>query len=308
MQEQSVTRPWWSNLLRGGAIGVTEALPGISGGTVALIVRVYDTLIDGAGHIFGSFRLLLTDLIRGRGIARAGARFRQAEWRTIAPVLVGMAVFLVLAILLIEPLIGSYTQVVYALFFGLVLGSLPIPYAESGRRWRLRDYGFGLIMAAIAFTLAGLPQVQLDPNPWIVALGAAIAICALVIPGISGSFILLTLGLYEPALRAVRDVDLAYIAVFGAGAIIGLGTFVQLLQYLLTHRRHITMVLLTGLMAGSLRALWPWSEDAVAGQPFPLWAVITALIVGFAAVSTLVWWERRSLATGQLHRDGPRQL
>ena len=294
MNLQNTRKPWWSNLLRGGAIGVTEALPGISGGTVALIVRVYETLIDGAGHVFGAIRIAAADLVRGHGIRRAVERFRQADWRTIAPVLVGMAVFLVLAILVVEPLITSYTQVVYALFFGLVIGSLPIPYRESGRRWRIRDYIIGIAFAALAFTLAGLPQVELDPNPWIVAIGAAVAICALVIPGLSGSFILLTLGLYEPALRAVRDVDLGYIAVFMAGAIVGLATFVQLLQYLLATHRHVTLVVLTGLMAGSLRALWPWSGEAASGETFPIWMLLVAMVIGFAAVTALVVWESRS--------------
>ena len=239
---QTLQRPWWDSLLRGGAIGVAEALPGISGGTVALIVRVFETLITGAGHVTGAARILVADGLRGRGLQRAKERLMLANWRTIVPVLIGMATFLVLAILVIEPLIHSSTQVVYALFFGLVLGSLPIPYRESGGRWRIRDYALALVMAAGAFALAGLPQVQLHPSPWVIAIGAAIAICALVLPGLSGSFILLTLGLYEPALSAVRNLDIGYIAVFILGAAVGLATFVQLLQHLLAKQDRKSVV------------------------------------------------------------------
>lgn len=287
---------WFSSFIRGGAVGTTEALPGISGGTVALIVRLYDDLIHGAGHMFGGIRMAAVDSVRGRGFQRAKSRFAKTNWPVLVPALLGMVVFLGLAIVLIEPIVHSHTQLVYAVFFGLVVGSLPVPYQESRRRWRMRDYGLALVAAAAAFLVVGLPQSQLEPHLWVVFIGAAVAICALVIPGLSGSFILLTVGLYEPTLAAVKSLDLAYVATFMAGAAIGLASFVKLLQHLLTAHRHITLVVLTGLMAGSLRALWPWGpaaleNGAAAGDAW----VVVAMVAGFAAVTALLWWERRSV-------------
>ena len=292
---------WISSFLRGGAVGTSEALPGISGGTVALIVRIYDDLIHGAGHVFGGIRITVMDGVRGRRFARARQRFGQANWPVLVPALVGMAVFLGLAIVLLEPLVHSYTQLVYAVFFGLVVGSLPVPYQESGKRWRMRDYGIALVAAAAAFLVVGLPQSQLEPHLWVVFIAAAVAICALVIPGLSGSFILLTVGLYEPTLTAVKSLNLGYVATFVAGAAVGLASFVKLLQYLLTSHRHRTLVVLAGLMAGSLRALWPWGPAALENGPdaSPVWVAL-AMVCGFAAVTALLWWERRSVGARPL--------
>jgi putative membrane protein len=121
----------------------------------------------------------------------------------------------------------------------------------------------------------------------VVALAAAVAICALVLPGVSGSFLLLSFGLYEPTLQAVNDRDLFYLGAFAIGAIIGLGSFVTLLKWLLAHRAAITLAILTGLMVGSLRALWPWeseNRDLLA----PTEAVGSALLMALAGVLVVV--------------------
>lgn len=281
---------WVKNFLRGGAVGVSEALPGISGGTVALIVGLYADLIAGAGHVVAALRVLLTDLPRGRGTARAREHLGRVSWPVLVPALLGMPVFLVAAVLIVEPLIGEHTQIVYAVFFGLVLGSLPIPYRSSGSHWTPRDWIVALVFAAVAFVVVGLPQIQLEPVWYVVVLGAAVAVCALVLPGLSGSFILLTVGLYEPALSAIRNLDLGYIALFATGAVLGLATFVQVLQYLLENHRHVTLVVLTGLMAGSLRALWPWGATATGeGSGEPVVILLLAMLAGFAVVSAIIW-------------------
>src|SRR5690625_7856969 len=120
------------NAVRGGAVGTSEALPGISGGTVALIVGLYDKLIGGAGHMVSGIRLTLTDGLRGKGMDRAKEKFGQADWGVLIPALIGMVVFLLIALLTIEPILHDYTQYAYALFFGLVLASVWIPYRAAG--------------------------------------------------------------------------------------------------------------------------------------------------------------------------------
>lgn len=282
------------NAVRGGAVGTSEALPGISGGTVALIVGLYDKLIGGAGHVVSGIRLTVTDGLRGKGMDRAKEEFGRADWGTLLPAMIGMPIFLILALLLIEPILHDHTQYAYALFFGLVLASVWIPYSAAGLPWRPQHYVVGLVFAVLAFFVMSLPGANLPVNPVVVFLAASVAICALVLPGMSGSFILLTVGLYEPVLQAVRDVDVAFILTFAAGAVTGLALFVKLLQYLLDNKRRITLVVLTGIMAGSLRALWPWQNDEREIMPVtdvPL--TVGFMVLGFAVVSAVLVWEHR---------------
>ncbi|MEE2035739.1 DUF368 domain-containing protein [Nocardiopsis sp. CT-R113] len=282
------------NAVRGGAVGASEALPGISGGTVALIVGLYDSLIGGAGHMVSGIKRYVTDVPRGRGKERAQEQFRQVDWSVLVPALVGMAVFLVLAAVLLAPLVDAYTQYAYALFFGLVLACLWIPYTGAGRPWKAGHYAVALVFAVAAFLLTGLPGANLPTHPVIVFLAAAVAVCALVLPGLSGSFILLTLGLYEPTINAVGDFDIAYLSVFALGMLTGLSLFVKLLQFLLENFHHMTLVVLTGLMAGSLRALWPWqTESRELLTPTDVPVTVAFMVVGFAIVTAAIVWERR---------------
>jgi putative membrane protein len=148
----------------------------------------------------------------------------------------------------------------------------------------------------VSFLLVGLPTLNVDdPSLVIVAPAAAIAVCALVLPGVSGSFLLLALGMYEPTLSAVNDRDFAYLGVFVAGAIVGLGSFVAVLQWLLTHRRRITLVVMTGLMVGSLRALWPWQgegRELLAPDAASLPVVVGLFVAGITVVAVLLFVER----------------
>lgn len=282
------------NAVRGGAVGTSEALPGISGGTVALIVGLYGKLIGGAGHVVSGVRLTLTDGLRGKGLDRAKEEYGKADWGVLVPALIGMPIFLVLALLLIEPILHDYTQYAYALFFGLVLASVWIPYSAAGLPWRPMHYVIGLAFAVLAFFVMGLPGANLPVNPVVVFFAASVAICALVLPGMSGSFILLTVGLYEPVLQAVRNVDVAFILTFAAGAVTGLALFVKLLQYLLENKRAITLVVLTGVMAGSLRALWPWqNEDREVVPATDVPATLGFMVLGFAVVTTVLVFEHR---------------
>ncbi|WP_304453945.1 DUF368 domain-containing protein [Nocardiopsis sp. YSL2] len=285
------------NAVRGGAVGTSEALPGISGGTVALIVGLYDQLIGGAGHMVSGIKRYVTDVPRGRGRERANEQFRMVDWSVLVPALIGMVIALGLAAVLLSPLVEVYAQYAYALFFGLVLACLWIPYTGAGKKWRAWHYLVALAVAVVAFLLTGMPGASLPPNPVFAFLGGAVAICALVLPGLSGSFILLTLGLYEPTMQAVRDMDVAYLGVMALGMITGLALFVKLLQYLLENFHHLTLVVLTGLMAGSLRALWPWQDHD--RNPLPITDVpvtVAFAVGGFLVVTAAIVYEHRKKA------------
>ncbi|MDK1472299.1 DUF368 domain-containing protein [Streptomyces sp. 549] len=283
------------NAFRGSLIGAAEVVPGISGGTVALIVGVYEKLIGGAGYITTAVRYAVTDLPRGRGGSRAGAELRRVDWGVLLPLLVGMAAALVLGAKLVAPLVESHTQYAYALFFGLVLASLWVPYTHSGQRWTGPNYAVALAVGVAAFVLTGMPPSQAPVSPLTVFLGGSVAICALVLPGLSGSFLLLTMGLYEPVIEAANERDLVLLGSFGLGCLVGLALFVKVLKWLLENYHHLTLVVMTGLMAGSVRALWPWQDEDrnlfAPGDAAPLTFALMAL--GFAIVAVVIVVEHR---------------
>lgn len=287
------------NLVRGGLMGIAEVIPGVSGGTVALIVGVYRTLINAIADAVLALRQLV-GLAGGRPSARSFAgTLRSLPWTLLVPLVIGMGIAVVLGAKFIEPLLETNPIQMRALFFGLVLAGVYVPahmVIRAGGPWRTVDFVVALVFAAVLFVLVGLPPATInDPSPLVVFLAAAVAICALVLPGVSGSFLLLTLGMYETTIQAVNERNVAYLAVFALGAIVGLAVFVSVLKWLLAHRTRITLVIITGLMVGSLRALWPWEDDD-RGLQAPNEAVLSAILffaIGIAVVVGLMMAERR---------------
>lgn len=282
---RSVFRPVL-DVVRGGMIGVVEIIPGVSGGTIALIVGVYDTLIDGAGHLARGVARLIGDGIRGKGVSRAMDHFRSVRWSVVIPIGLGMLAAIVLGARVLAPLIEEYPIGTRAVFAGLIAASLIVPIRMVGGAWRAHEVLIGLAAAVLTFFLTGLPAAgEVDPPLYVVTIAAAFAVCALVLPGVSGSYLLLTVGMYEPTLGAVNDRNFAYLGAFILGAIIGLGLFVSVLQWLLSRHRRITLVVMTGLMLGSLRALWPWQgEDGGLQAPSGDVLSVTLLFLAGAAI------------------------
>lgn len=291
---------------RGALIGAAEVVPGVSGGTIALLVGVYETLIRSAGHLVrAAATLVLSALGRAeRAVVRRHAR--EVRWDALVPIGIGMFAAVVVGAAVLEPVLQEYPVQARALFAGLIVASLVVPARMVGGRWTAREVGVGLLAAVVAFFLTSIPPAaDQDPTALVVFGAAAVAVCALVLPGISGSFLLLTLGLYEPTLGAVNDRDLGYLGVFVLGAIFGLSVFVSGLQWLLEHRHRITLVVMTGLMAGSLRALWPWQDDdrGLQAPGESLGAVVALFVLGAVVVLTLVLVEDRVQARAS--RDRP---
>ena len=174
------------------------------------------------------------------------------------------------------------------------------------------------LAAITAFLLVDLASgtLTVDPPLWLVFVAAAIAVCALVVPGISGSFFLLAIGLYSPTLVAVDELDFAYLGVFAAGALVGLVTIVRLMKWLLDHARRFTLLAMAGLMLGSLRALWPWQQMApgqdhgvgeLALPTDPILAPIAFAVLGAALVIGMVVAERRLGGLDSERRQGQRR-
>lgn len=284
-------------LLRGGLIGMAEGVPGISGGTVALIVGLFDRLIDAAGNTVHLLRVALSTLLRRSAPGELRLAARAVDVRFMVPVLAGMAVMLLITLGTVAPLLEQYPVQVNAVFFGMIAVSVLVPLRMMRHRPRAKEYAFMAFGVVAGLGISMLPQADvINPPLWLVFAGAALAINALVLPGLSGSYVLLMLGLYIPVHHALDSRDMAFILTFAAGAAIGLGCFVKLLQWLLHHRRGVTLALLAGLMAGSLRTLWPWTDGTAAVAPPSAGAALAAIglaLAGAAVVGAALWWERR---------------
>jgi len=279
-----------ANLFRGFLIGTAEVIPGVSGGTIALIVGIYERIIGSAANAVDAFVFLL----RGK-LQEAKVPARQIDWLLVLPVLVGMFAAIFAAAAIIEPLLESQPENMRGLFAGLILVSLLVPYRMVGASWRAADYLLGLIAAAISFVLVSLPKQEVaDPALALVFLAAAVAVCALVLPGVSGSFLLLAIGFYAPTIDAVNDLDFGYLSVFVLGAIVGLAMFSTALRWLLVNKRRITLAVMTGLMLGSLRSLWPWQDNL--GQPVSSESLtpLAFFAVGALFVALLLWVQSRA--------------
>ena len=297
------------NLLRGALIGVVETVPGVSGGTVALVTGIYDELIDAGHEMTAAARRLLTGPDRLAGMR---THLRAVPWILVIPLLIGMAAAVLTVAGPVSRLVAQHPQTMRALFLGLVAGSVLVPVKLSGGRWRLPELLLFAAGAVAGVVLTSLPSTSLEPSPWIVAPAAAIAVCALVLPGVSGSFLLLSIGLYQPTLQAVDERDLGYIAWFGLWAFVGLVVIVRLMRHLLVTHHRGTMVVLAGVMIGALRSLWPWqSEVGALHAPGADWPLLLGLAVaGVLAVQLLVLVEARTVARAEARaaaaaKEGP---
>ena len=278
-----------TNALRGFLIGVAEVIPGVSGGTIALIVGVYQRIIDSAAA-FTRGVLKLRNL-NFKGLVE---EFKKIDLGLLLPLGLGMLSAIVLAAAALEPLLENEPEIMRGLFFGMILVSLYVPYKMAARMWQPRDFVLALFAAIAAFSLMSFPRAaDFEPSLVIVFLGATVAICALVLPGVSGSFLLLALGLYAPTIAAVNDRNWLYLLVFVLGAVVGLGAFSTLLSWLLANKRRITLVVMTGLMLGSLRALWPWQSEQGEVLAASSFQPLVALGAGVIIVGGLILWQAR---------------
>lgn len=289
------------NAIRGFLIGLAEIVPGVSGGTIALIVGVYHALIRSAASLV---QVVLSG-VRSGPAAMQGP-WRQVSWSIVIPVALGMVTGISLGAWLLEPILENYPVHTRAVFAGLILASLWVPIRMVGSGWSWLLKLAALASATLVFVALGLPGATLPSNSilW-VAPAAALAVCALVLPGVSGSYLLLTLGMYQPTLSAVNDRDFVYLGVFVLGAILGLGIFVKALQWLLAKYSSITLAIMTGLMLGSLRALWPWQGDSrelLAPKGDVL--VVGALALGGFILVVLLIVVERVLRRSQTERAG----
>ncbi len=246
--------------LKGMAMGIAETIPGVSGGTIAFITGIYDNLL-------GSIKAFKPSLIKTWKNQGLKAVWNEINGNFLVSLLGGMVIGIGIGIVAVEKLLESYPPVVWAFFFGLIIASI-IYVGKQVTKWNLGPIVSLLIGIAIAFGITLLPIGQVNENLGFVFLCGAIAVSALILPGISGSFILLIMGMYSYILHDTLKQDLltnhesaalVTMVVFGLGMIVGLVTMARFLTWALNKHNNLTLSLLTGFMIGALNKLWPWS-------------------------------------------------
>ncbi|QXO15624.1 DUF368 domain-containing protein [Vibrio ostreae] len=241
-----------TTFLKGIAMGAADVVPGVSGGTIAFITGVYDTLLESIRRI--NPRLL--SLWRREGFAAA---FRHINGGFLIALFGGIITSIVSLAKLISWLLETHPIPTWSFFFGLILVSvyhiLRQVQQKSVSRWCCLALG-----VAFAYSITVIKPLSMDFTSLNILLAGSIAICAMILPGISGSFILLLIGMYTPIIDAVKSLQGSVLGLFVLGCVAGLLCFSHLLSWLLNHYRDVTLSFLTGLMLGTLPKIWPWKE------------------------------------------------
>ena len=280
--------------LKGIAMGAADVVPGVSGGTIAYLTGIYQRLLDAIHAAGGSMWVAL----RRDGIAAA---WKAVDGWFVLALLGGIATSVVSLSKLVLWGLESHPLIVWSFFLGLILASLRMLARDLKGSWMALFVG-----TALGFLLSSMPAGRAELTPIFTFFAGFLAICAMILPGISGSFILVLLGAYEPVLESIHERDLATIAVFGTGAVLGLLTFGRLLRWLFQRFERVTVALMTGFIAGSLTKVWPfrgtregwelpispsaWQRET--GLDIPWFGIIAAVALGAALVLGLDAWAQ----------------
>ena len=295
------TKDYLMLVLKGMGMGAADVVPGVSGGTIAFITGIYEELINSIKSVnFKSLRLLL------------GGKLTEF-WKAIngtflVSVLLGIGISVFSLAKGLKFLLDHYPILVWSFFFGLIIASA-VYIVRSVNTWNIGSVISGIAGIVVAYFITIISPAEANTTYWFIFISGAIAICAMILPGISGSFILVLLGMYKFILEAVGNFQVAVILVFLVGAAIGIISFSNVLSWLLKKYHNQTIAMLAGFMVGSLNKVWPWKEvtktftdrhgeikplveknilphtyEQITGQSsMLLWAIILA-IVGFALI------------------------
>ena len=233
-------------------MGAADVVPGVSGGTIAFITGIYDTLLESIRRINPS----VLGIWKRDGFKAA---FQHINGFFLIALFGGVLTSIATLAKLISWLLVAHPIPLWSFFFGLILVSVFHMLKQIEQR-SLSRLIFLVLGVGFAYSITVLNPLQLEPTSINVLLAGGIAICAMILPGISGSFILLLIGMYTPVLGAVKSFDIGILALFLSGCVVGLLTFSHVLSWLLKRFRDLTLVFLTGLMIGTLPKIWPWKE------------------------------------------------
>ncbi|CAN5623209.1 DUF368 domain-containing protein [soil metagenome] len=324
--KQEVDRPaaprepggWLGVYARGFAMGVAELVPGVSGGTIAFITGIYLELVRSIRGI--GFRLL-----RLVGQGRVREAWREGNLGFLMVLGAGMGTAIVLLARIVGWLLENRELQVWGFFFGLILASTWF-VGRYAKPWTGARLALVVVGAVAGAGVAFLTALALPVTLVTLFLGGAIAICAWILPGVSGSFIMLLLGLYPAVVGAISEFNLVILATLAAGCATGLLLFSRFLTWLLERRYEATLALLSGFMAGSLFKLWPWyvpvtvmdgkpmglrilgpgTYESTTGEPAAVVSVVASMVLGVAVVALLEIVSRRGRG-GQPAMSAPGQ-
>ncbi|WP_062707943.1 DUF368 domain-containing protein [Grimontia marina] len=286
---------------KGMAMGAADVVPGVSGGTIAFITGIYDTLLESIRRVNPS----IFPLWRKEGFASV---WKHVNGTFLASLLAGILTAILTLAKAVSYTLENHPIVIWSFFFGLIIASA-IHMIKQVEKWSAGEIVLAIAGAIFAYGITVANPISMEFNMLTVFIAGSIAICAMILPGISGSFILLLLGMYAPVLDAVKSLNIPILAVFATGCLAGILSFSHILSWLLNKYRSFTIAFLTGLLIGALGKVWPWKEaisfrlnssgeqvplvekvlspgtfEAATGQPTLLGTAIIMMVVGFVLV------------------------
>ena len=238
--------------LKGVAMGAADAVPGVSGGTIAFISGIYEELVTTISNV--DFSLFKT--LKKEGIIPF---WKQLNGNFLLALLTGIIISFISFMRLAKFLLEEHPVLIWSFFFGLIIASIYF-VGKQIKKWSSSTIIALIAGAVIAFYITGLPSLASNTNSYFLFIAGAIAICAMILPGISGSFILVILGAYKTLSDAFHDFDIKKIALFASGAVVGLLSFSRVLKWLFKNFHNLTLALLTGFILGSLNKVWPYKK------------------------------------------------
>lgn len=238
--------------LKGMAMGAADVVPGVSGGTIAFISGIYEELITTISGV----NLGLLSTWKANGFK---AMWEELNGNFILALFAGILVSIFSVMRVANYLLENHPILIWSFFFGLVVASIWF-VGKQIPKWTWKIVLALLIGAAVAFYIVSLPPLSASNSYLFLFFAGALAVCAMILPGISGAFILVLLGAYKSITEAAHDFDLKTLGIVGIGAVFGLLTFSKILKWLFVHYSSITLAVLTGFIAGSLNKIWPWKE------------------------------------------------
>lgn len=238
--------------LKGMGMGAADVVPGVSGGTIAFIAGIYEELVNSIKSInLNALKLFFS--------GKFAAFWKAINGNFLLAVVLGIGISIFSLAKGLEYLLHHYPILVWSFFFGLILASA-IYVGGSIKKWKAGTIIAGIAGVVVAYFITAISPAEANITWFFIFISGSIAICAMILPGISGSFILVLLGMYEFILGAVSDLNIPVLLVFIAGALIGIIAFSNLLSWLIKNYHNFTIATLTGFMIGSLNKVWPWKE------------------------------------------------
>lgn len=238
--------------LKGMGMGAADVVPGVSGGTIAFITQIYEELVFSIKSInLQSVR----ELFRGR-IAKF---WKRINGNFLAAVFLGILISVFSLAHVLEHLLQQAPILVWSFFFGLIIASA-IYIAGKIQHWNYKKILALVVGVGVAYSITIVTPAQTPEALWFIFLSGALAICAMILPGISGAFILLLLGKYQYVIEAVGNLDLSILFILATGALVGIISFSNVLSWFLRKYHDLTIAVLAGFMVGSLNKVWPWKQ------------------------------------------------